>query len=60
MRGIVSEGSFDEFFKIDGKIGEGAHSVVYQCFDLQKNDVYAVKILKREDRELMEGMRESY
>lgn len=57
LKDTVSEKSFDDFFRIDGKIGEGAHSVVYQCIDLQKSDVYAVKVLKRNDEELLEGMR---
>ena len=60
LKEVNTNEHYEDFFELLEKIGEGAHAVVYRCISRSTREERAIKLSKRKDEELINGMRECY
>ena len=55
LKSVMTKNIIDKRFKLYKKLGEGAFSNVYECYDLEKEQHCIAKILKNRFSELLKG-----
>ena len=60
LKEIETNKDYRDFYDLQEKLGEGAHSVVYRCTCRKTNRQMAIKLVKRRDEELIQQMKNCF
>lgn len=57
---VLDPRSFENFYILLGKLGEGSNGIVKKCQEIKTNTIYAVKISRLSDDELIRVTKRTY
>lgn len=60
LKSEIENSDFTDFYVIQEKLGEGAHALVHKAIRKKDNAIFAVKIFRTNDPEIIATIRKTY